>query len=128
MWTPKTIEEFLDERIKFCKTAGGEHAFVEIVTGKTNEKNITASDFRKVLVDFEYCKKLLIQSRENPNDTKIEDKFKRLALRHLVDCWGNIVEQQKGWISQENKDDFKEFQDAFEKIFQDLKIEMKHIY
>jgi len=125
MWTPKNIEEFLDERIKFCGTFINSNPMAQAHNpALVNEK---LSDFTKALVDYEYCKKLYNQFKQNPNDTKTEDKFKKLAIHLLLAIWDDIDNNQKGYLTQESKDDFKELKEAIENIFQDLNIKIKHL-
>ena len=115
-WMPKNFKELLNERIKFCNT----FLSIEVVD------NSVASEFAKKLVDLKYCKKLSDAYKKTPDDANIVDRYKKLALRILMDAYGTLQEQGNGYESAENKDYSDDLSLALEKIFIELNVSIKH--
>ena len=122
---PNSIEELLDERIQFCQS------FLESV----KDNHLVVSDFHKALTDFEYCKKLLIHLRANPQDERIKRRFKQQAFRIIFEishaikkqlneciCLHGVVwpTETESYAPQETKDNLADLTKGLEQIFSEV--------
>lgn len=132
MQTPNSMMELLDERIKFCQN------YIDGTRNLTTN-NETVSEFTKALVDFKYCKKLLIKVKDNPLDNELKVKFKKLATKIVADLYYTVETQEyesisicgitfltktKSYLPQEQKDNLAELKTAFGKIFKEINYEI----
>lgn len=126
MFVPDTIEELLDERIRFCRS------FLDSV----KDDHQVVSGFQKALTDFEYCKKLLVHLKANPGDERAKSRFKPLAYRIIFEISHTIKKQlneciylhgvvwpteKESYTPQETKDDLADLTKALEKIFEEVR-------
>lgn len=124
-FVPNSIEELLDERIQFCRS------FLESV----KDNHLVVSDFQKALTDFEYCKKLLVHLKANPQDERVRCRFKQQAFKIIFEishaikkqlneciCLHGVVwpTETKGYLPQETKDNLADLTKALEKIFAEV--------
>ena len=126
MFVPDSIEELLDERIRFCRF------FLDSV----KDQHQVVSDFQKSLTDFEYCKKLLLHLKSNPGDERAKNRFKPLAYRIIFEISHTIKKQlneciclhgvvwpteNESYVPQEVKDNLADLTKALEKIFEEVR-------
>lgn len=122
---PNTMEELLDERIQFCQS------FLDLVKGN----HLVISDFQKALTDFEYCKKLLIHLKTNPQDERIKRRFKQQAFKIIFEISHTIKKQlneciclhgvvwptnNESYAPQESKDNLADLNKSLERIFTEV--------
>jgi len=128
MWTPNSIEELLDERIEFCQNYINSR-------GRATGNGETVTDFIVGLADFKYCKRLFETVKENPSDDYSKAKFKKLAIKVIMDIHNQMELQdhkviclhgavlplrEKEQLPQENKDNSEKLTTQLEKIFQEV--------
>lgn len=128
MWTPNSIEELLSERIEFCEN------YLNSCESSFEHQN-TVTDFTIALADYKYCKKLFEALKDNPNDNRSKTKFKKLAIKIIMDIYHQTELQthkvisihgvvfpskEKERLPQENKDNCEDLIVQLEKIFREV--------
>jgi hypothetical protein len=129
MWIPDTIDELLEERISF-----GESYIASFRQEPSNHKVI--SDFTKSLIDFKYCKRMLVQMKSGIANEEVIVEFKRVTLKMLLDMSFEIERQEskticieglshplkhRSWLPEEQKNYSLKLKQALEKIYEQVK-------
>ena len=126
MWTPNTINEWLDERIGFIENILS--STKEITT--ENKKQI--SDCTLAVENFKYCKKLYLELLEDSDNSEVEKRFRIIAHKLIFDTFYELDRQEykctyihgfcfptkeKNILPQENIDNISNIRKALENIF-----------
>jgi len=89
MWTPNTINEWLDERIGFIENILS--STKEITT--ENKKQI--SDCTLAVENFKYCKKLYLELLEDSDNSDVEKRFRIIAHKLIFDTFYELVSNKR---------------------------------
>lgn len=88
-YPPLTFTDVLEERISYCES------FLSRANNakKKNSLENQISSFNASLENFKYCKYLLVQMENNPNDKEVKKKFKNRSLMLLKDLMQTVAAQ-----------------------------------
>lgn len=131
MWTPRTITEWMDERIVFIQN------IISSTKEITPENKRQMSDCTVALENFKYCKKLHIEWLQNPNNDNIKRLFKNIANKLIFEAIYELDKQEykciyihglcfptkeKDILPQENIDNIENIRVALENIFYQVQL------
>lgn len=113
-FVPCTIQEFLDERIKFCDS------IIESINNRGSvfkqDRNYE-SEILKTKVDLEYIIKIYAGIKNDPKSEYLIKIFQINFIPFLINCYDKITESAKTWEPAEVRDYSIELSKGFEKIF-----------
>ena len=88
IFTPKTIDEWLDERISFTKSIIDSTTFID------NLNSQMMSDFTLSNANFKYCKELYEQHKAEKDNDEVKKLFKNIARKLLIETILELDKQE----------------------------------
>lgn len=106
--------ELLDERIAFCETS---IANMPCDFMQSSEKS---SDFHKALIDFKYCRVLLLAHTEYPDNTDIKNRYAKTAIEILCQLSDTVQSQLAGYTPMENRHELEDIDKTLNTLFDNV--------